>query len=249
MSSRPSTSAPPRVAIRSTSSARSRGEAASCGLLSSTAAALLRPYAAGPIASASRCSSSAWRASASDPRGQPHIRAGAVRHARARAPESRHLAGRRMDHVCVPDVRADPAEILGQLHRRAAEGRPAVVGLVARLGKVRVRVDAVGARQLDALAHQVGRDRERRAGRQHDPQHRVAACVVVLLDQPPRVAQDGILVLDHAVGRQAAARFADRHRAAGGVEAEAQLLRGPDLVVEARAVGPDIGVIARRGAA
>ena len=62
-------------------------------------------------------------------------------------------------------------------------------------------MNRVGARQRDALAHQVGRDREWRAGCQHDPQHRVAASVVILLDQTARVAQDRALVLDHAVGR------------------------------------------------
>ena len=112
------------------------------------------------------------------------------------------LAG--VDHVGVPDIRADPAQVFRQLDRRATERGRAVGCLVLRLGQVGVQVNAVGACHLRALPHQLRRNGEGRAGRQHDAQHGVAARVVIGLDDALRVAQDGRLVLHNAVGRQAA---------------------------------------------
>ncbi len=149
-----------------------------------------------------------------------------------------------MDHVRVPDIVANPAEVFGQLDRRAAKGLLAVGFFVARLGQVGMRVDMHAARQCKALAHEVGRDGEGRAGREHDTQHAVASGVVVRLDQAARVAQDRLLILDDAIRWQAAFGFANGHRAARGVEAEAQLARRLDLVVEPGAVGPEVGVVA-----
>ena len=56
----------------------------------------------------------------------------------------------------------------------------AVGCLVARLGKVGVRVDMHAAGKGEALAHEVGRDGEGRAGGEDDAQHAVAGGVVVL---------------------------------------------------------------------
>ena len=144
----------------------------------------------------------------------------------------------------VPYIFADPAKVLGQFYRRAVKHLGAVGRFIARLGQVCMAVDTVCARQGDALAHQVWRDRERRARSQHDPEHAIAARVVVLFDEPLRIAQDGGLVLDDAIWRQAALRLANRHRATCGMEAETHLTRRLDLVVQARAVGPEVGVVA-----
>ena len=57
------------------------------------------------------------------------------------SPRRVNLLSGGMDHVRVPDIVADPAEVFGQLDRRAAEGLLAVGVLVARLGQVGVRVD------------------------------------------------------------------------------------------------------------
>ena len=69
-----------------------------------------------------------------DPRCQPHVRAGAVRRAGARAAQPRDLVGRGVNHMRMPDIRPNPAEILGQLDRRAAECGTAVGVLIQRLG-------------------------------------------------------------------------------------------------------------------
>ena len=194
MSSRPSTLAPPRVAISS----------ASCA-----------PSAAG-FGPTMRWSSSAWRASPSmwlpsleaepstpkpdldpgiphgahgrDARGQPHVGAGAVRHAAAGAGEEGDLRLVQVDAVGVPDVGAGPAERLDVVHRAGAELLQAERVLVQRLGQVGVQADAVGAGQLGALAHQVAGDAERRARRQRHVHHAEALPPVILLDGAVAVA-------------------------------------------------------------
>ncbi len=119
-----------------------------------------------------------------------------------------------------PDVVAEPAERVQVLDRRAAEA----LGAVARSSS------AVSARwvcsrtpapagQLGRLGHQLAGDRERRAGRDADPEHRLAARVVERGRWPPAVAaRISSRALDHVVGRQAACAGAEVHRAAGGVE-------------------------------
>ena len=172
-----------------------------------------------------------------------------MRHTGLRAAQARHFRVGRVHHMRVPHVRPDPAQLFGQLHRRAPKGLQAVGVLVLRFGQVRMRVHAIAARHRHTFAHQVGRNREGRAGREHHAQHTEALGVVVFLNQAARVAQNRRLVLDHAVGWQATLAFTHRHRAARGVEAKAQRLRRRDLVVEARTIRPDVGMIAGGGAA
>ena len=93
------------------------------------------------------------------------------------------------------------------------------------------------------------RHRERRARRDDDPRHRVARRVVVLADHALGVAQDRVFFFDGLVGRQPALGAAARHRAARSVEAKAHLARDRDLVVDPRAVRPDVAVIGGRRAA
>ena len=97
--------------------------------------------------------------------------------------------------------------------------------------------------EFGALTHQLRRDRKRRARRKHDPRHRVAPGVVVFGDDALAVTQDLGLVFDRFVGGEPAARSPDGHRAARGVKADAHLLRDVDLVVDARAVRPDVAVV------
>ena len=170
MSSRPSTLAPPSVAISSASRA---------------------VIASGP--KPTRCSSIACRASASmllvsleaepstpSPTGTPASRmrrTGAMPEAsrmfeqgqwatpvpvRAKRPMPCVVE---LDAVRVPDVGADPAELLGIFGRRAAELLAAVGDVVVVLGQMGVQRHAVAARQHGRLAHQVVADRERRARR------------------------------------------------------------------------------------
>src|SRR5512135_488861 len=108
---------------------------------------------------------------------------------------------------------------------------------------------AIRAGQFRALPHQFGRDREGRTWGKHDAHHSVTAGVMVALDGSLRVVEDRALILDHAVWWQAALRFADRHGAARGMKAHAHLHGCRDLIVDTRAIGPDVAVIARRRAA
>ena len=99
------------------------------------------------------------------------------------------------------------------------------------------------------LAHQVPAHRERRAWRHHDAQHRIPAGVVIGVDHAQHVLDDRALVLDQAVGRQAAFADADAHGAAARMEAHADLPRDLDLVVEPAAVRVKIEMVHRGGAA
>jgi len=67
-------------------------------------------------------------------------------------------------------------------------------------------------------------------------------------DDPVRVLQDGGFLLDDGVGREPALRLSEAHRAAGGVEAEPDLGRRLDLVVEPGVVREEVGVVEGGGA-
>ena len=67
-----------------------------------------------------------------------------------------------------PDVRAEPAEILGVLGRGAAELLPAERLLVVGLGEVGVQPDALLPGERRAVAHQLGGHGERRARRDRE---------------------------------------------------------------------------------
>ena len=62
------------------------------------------------------------------------------------------------------------------------------------------------------------------------------------------VLQDGVLVLHHRVGGQAALALAEAHRPPGGVEAHAHLVGRGDLVADPGAVGPQVLVVEGGGA-
>ena len=72
---------------------------------------------------------------------------------------------------------------------------------------------------------------------------------MIALDHPLAVLEDEVLVLDAVVRRQPALGFAERHRAAAGMEAHAQLARRLDLAVDVVAVLEDVAVVEHRGAA
>ena len=99
------------------------------------------------------------------------------------------------------------------------------------------------------MAHQFGGDAEGGAGRQHDLHHRAGMGVVVGFDQPLAVGQDGVFGVHHAVGREAALRFAQAHRPARSMQAQADFGRGLDFIIEFGTVREEIKVIGGRGAA
>ena len=112
-----------------------------------------------------------------------------------------------------------------------------------------VQADAVAPAQRRRLAQQFRRHREGRARRQHDLRHRAGPGIVVAADDALAILQDVVFVLDAGIGRQSALRLAERHRAARNGEADADLLRRRDLVVDGAAVAEHIGVIEHRRAA
>ena len=260
MSSRFSTCAPPSVAISSASRARHRRGPLTgpCATRCSSSARRASPsmwplslLAEPSTADRHRHAGIAHRADRRDARGQPHVRARAVRDAGAGAREQRDAGLVELDAVRVPDVAADPAELLGVLGRRAAELLARVGDVVVVLGQVRVQRHAMLARQQRRIAHQLAAHRERRARRDDDALHRVAragrasvrsgaACRV-------RIAASSSTT---RVGRQPALRLADAHRAACGMEAHADL-RAP-LRCCRRACTPfgiQVQVVAAGGAA
>ena len=152
-----------------------------------------------------------------------------------------------------PDVRAEPAELVGVLGRGAAERVAAVLLLVERLGQVGVQPDAVArgpARRDCASARALTENGEHGASR--DPQHRVGRRVVVAGDRrlgggqdrrrgapPPRPA---------AARRRTAPRSIEPRR---GVETQPDLPGRLDLGAEqvAAVAREDVVVVGGGGAA
>ncbi|MNS83044.1 hypothetical protein D3C72_1168140 [compost metagenome] len=188
---------------------------------------------------------------AADAAAQSHVRAGAVGDARPGAAEQRHLGVVEVDAVGEPHVRAQPVQVLEQLQGAHAEGLQAEALLVERLGEVGVQAQAVGAGVVAHLGHQAVRHRERRAGHQVDAGHRAVRSIMVTADHAGHVGHDRVFVLDHRVGRQAAGALAERHGAAAGVHADADVLGGLDHRVEhhVRALGEDVEHVRDRRAA
>ena len=112
-----------------------------------------------------------------------------------------------------------------------------------------VQADAVAASQRRGVAHQRRRDREGRAGCQHDLLHRAGRPVVEARDHALAVGEDGVLVLDAVIGRQPAAALPQRHRSARGHEPHAEGARRLHLVVDPAAVREEVGVVEHGGAA
>ena len=139
--------------------------------------------------------------------------------------EARDLGRGEVDAVRAPDVAVEPAERVEVLDRRAAVQLLAVRLLLDRLGEVRVQVEAQAARELGRLGHQSSGDGERRARRDRDLDPRARPGLVQLADEPLRVREHGVDVLDELVRRQAAVGDAEIHRPARGDEPAAELAR------------------------
>ena len=72
---------------------------------------------------------------------------------------------------------------------------------------------------------------------------------MVGLNHPAGIPQDEVLVLHHAIRWEAALTFASTHRTATGVEADAELPRGADLIVNPGVIGVDVEMIGDGGRA
>ena len=123
-----------------------------------------------------------------------------------------------------------PADVGQVVDRPAAERRQAERVLVLRLAQVGVQpdVEVLGA---SSAVRRIS-DVETLNGEHGASAMRVIAvgdAVVVGLHQPLRVGQDLVVVLHDGVRRQPAVLHRQRHRAAGGVEAHAEVARGGHL--------------------
>ena len=88
-----------------------------------------------------------------------------------------------------------------------------------RLGEMRVQPHAGVARELCRVAHQLLGDRERRARRDRDPDHRVLGWVVPARDRCGRLREDLVVLLDDRIGWQPprdSPRFIDRAQGGSG---------------------------------
>ena len=94
-------------------------------------------------------------------RAEPQVGGGAVRDADSRPAERRHVGVRQVDAVRTPHVVGDPPDALEVLDRRAVEELAAVRILLDRLGEMRVQLQAEPARERGRLLHQPRRHRER----------------------------------------------------------------------------------------
>ena len=230
MSSRRSTSAPPRVPIRSASRAviafrrrRAPGDEERLLDLDEEVAALVRGGAvdAEPDPRAGVEQGAHRR----DARAETQVRGRAVRDTRARRREPRDLAVGEVDAVGAPHVVREPAEPLEVLDRRAAVELAAVRLLLDGLGEMRVEDEPEPAGECRGLLHQPSGDGERRAGRDGDLHARAGAVLVVRGVEPLRLGEHRVELLDQLVRRKPAVRHAEVHRAARGDEADAELAR------------------------
>ena len=153
---------------------------------------------------------------------------------------------------CASQVRAlEPAALLEIVERPAAVYLLAEVVLVLGLGEMGVQADIELVRELGGRAHQRGRHRKRRAWRQRDLHHGVLAALVMSRHHALAVGQNRVLVLHHAVRRQAAVALRAVHRAARQQHAHAEPLRHRDLDIDG-VLEPgrkDVMMIGGRGAA
>lgn len=184
---------------------------------------------------------------AGDAGGDTGVGRRAVGDAGAGAGEGRDVGVVHVDAVRHPHVGAEPAgglEVVGGAH---AEQLLAELLLLDGLAAVGVQAYALAPRQLGALAHQLGGDRERRAGRDRDLRHRVEGGVVVPVDRLLGGGQRPFEGLDGEVRRQAAVRLAPVHGAPGEGEAYAHLGGGPDDGAGQVAGAPREDVVVVRG--
>ncbi|GAA3039077.1 hypothetical protein GCM10020000_16730 [Streptomyces olivoverticillatus] len=176
---------------------------------------------------------------------EPGVGGGAVGDARAGAGEGVDVGVVHVDAVGHPHVVAEPAgglEVVGGAH---PEPLLAEALLLHGLRAVCVQPYALAAGEHGGLAHQVGGDGEGRAGRDADAQHRVGGRVVVGVDGLFGGGEGGFGALHGEVGGQAAVGGAEVHRAAGGVEADAEFAGGADFGAQevAGAAGEDVVVV------
>ena len=150
-----------------------------------------------------------------------------------------------------PDPARHPAGLLEEIDRPQAIHVKAELLLVVGLAEMGVKLAVVRFREPCAVDHQALVDRERRTGRERDADPRAGIRIVEQLQDPLAVGEDRVLVLHHAVGRQAAVLFRPVHRAARHRHPHAEAKRLLDGDVD-RVLEPgriEVMVVRRRRAA
>ena len=128
--------------------------------------------------------------------------------------EPRGAVRSRKHGVREPNVGSGPAHRLGVGERRHPEAVDAELLLVHRLGEMCVHRDARVTRQIGRCSHEVGRDRERRTGGDHDPHHRTGVGIVVSRDDPLGVVENRLWVFDDRIRGKATVALTKAHRTA-----------------------------------
>ena len=193
----------------------------------------------------------AHRAHRRDARGQPHVRARAMRHAGAACARTGAMPASSSLTQCAchtswptqPRSSAYSAGVQPNVLARVGD-------VVVVLGQVRVQRHAVLARQ-QRRSRASGRGSPRTASTARPTMRRIAWRAASCQRSITRCVSFRIAAssLDHAVGRQAALRLAHAHRAARGMEAHADLARRLELSSSRTPFGIDVQVVAARRAA
>ena len=182
-----------------------------------------------------------------------HVRARAVRDARAPLAEPQRSRPRSGRCSARPTTRSLPHPTSSNcsiVRRPKTSSRVRV--LVGVLGEVRVQPHVESLGELGGGAHQLGRDRERRARRERDAHHRAPRRVVVQRDEPFAVGEDLV------VGPARPSRAGDRRPSATGSSSRASGGSGTPSSCAARISARDeitaaarvhVEVIGARGAA
>ncbi len=137
-----------------------------------------------------------------------------------------------VDRMCQPHVAGQPAERVQVLDRRATEPLRAELALVGRLRDVGMQPHSMVPRETRGRPHQLSGHGERRARGDPHPQHRAWLRVMERRDGPLGRGEDAVNVLGDLIGRQAARRGAQVHRAAGRVKPQANVARRGDGCTE-----------------
>ena len=146
--------------------------------------------------------------------------------------ELRDVRLREVDAVRAPDVVGEPAEPVEVLDRAAAVELDAVRLLLERLREVGVEGQPEPAGERGRLLHQPAGDGERRARRHRELHACARAGLVQQRRKALRLGEHGVELLDELVGRKAAVRLAEIHRAAGGDDPHPDLARRLHLCLD-----------------
>ena len=110
-----------------------------------------------------------------------------------------HLVGREVNAMREPGPPVEPSAVLEIVQWPPPVELMAIAVLILGFGEVGVQSHILACGQFRRDAHQRGRGAKRRAGSERNLHHRIFPPLVIALDHPFAVGEDGVLVLDHAI--------------------------------------------------